>query len=99
MLELMEKAIVTSTPTQTTSDTWLDFIMRDGKTVTIKGRKANGDFLQMCLHSSNEVEGNWYPIRIIMCMDKKWHTDPELESWEEDYKVWIYDNWPLEQLD
>ena len=31
-------------------------------------------------------------------MEKKWHVDPELESWQEDYKVWIYDNHLLEQL-
>ena len=29
-----------------------------------------------CCHYSNEVEGNWYPIRIITCMDKKCHVNP-----------------------
>ena len=72
MLEPREKTIVTPTPTQTTSDTWLGFFTGDGEAVTIKGKKVNGDFLQMRLHSSNEVDGNWYPIRIIMRMDKKW---------------------------
>ena len=53
----------------------------------------------MHLDSSNEAEVNWYPIRIIACMEKKWHVDLELESWEEDYKAWIYDNFLLENLD
>ena len=62
MLELMEKVIVTPTPTQTTTNTWLGLFTRDGEAFAIKGGMTNGDFLQMRLHSSNEVEGNWYPI-------------------------------------
>ena len=58
MLELTEKAMVTSSPAQTTSDMWHGLFTSDGKVVNIKGKKANGDFLQMCLHSSNEVEGD-----------------------------------------
>ena len=49
---------MTPTPTQTTSDTWLGFLTRDGEAVTVTGTKGNCDFLQMRLHSSNEVEGN-----------------------------------------
>ena len=76
---LTEKAIGTPTPAQTTSDTWLGFFMRDGEEATIKGRNANDNFLQVCLLSLNEVEGNWYPIRTITCVD------PEPDSWEEYY--------------
>ena len=32
---------------------------------------------------------------VITCMEKKWHVDLELESWEEDSKERIYDNRPL----
>ena len=59
MLEPREKTIVTPTPTQITIDTWLGFSMRDGEVVTIRGKMVNGDFLQMCMHSSNEVKGKW----------------------------------------
>ena len=36
---------------------------------------------------------------VITCMEKKWHIDHEPKSWEEDYKVWIYENCTLEHLD
>ena len=50
MLELTKKAIMTLALAQTTSDVWLGFVTRDGKVITIKGRKANGDFCKCAWH-------------------------------------------------